>query len=146
MSNKQPVSYLQIDARWKYADYSARGEKTTVGASGCGPTAMAMVLAEWADPKVTPLTECRWALAHGFKAPKSGTYHSYFVPAARPLCSALGRGSGKGYRLCKRPRLHPGKADAGQLEAFQNASQVLLAHPEACVRCAGHRKGGHYVC
>ena len=81
--NKKPVSYLQIDARWKFADYSARGEKTTIGASGCGPTAMSMVLAEWADPKVTPLTECRWALAHGFKAPKSGTYYSYFVPAAR---------------------------------------------------------------
>ena len=30
MSNKQPVSYLQIDARWKYADYSTKGEKTTI--------------------------------------------------------------------------------------------------------------------
>lgn len=79
--NKQPVSYLQTDPRWRYNDYSTAGEKTTIGASGCGPTAMAMVLATWADPKVNPATECAWALAHGFKAPHRGTYYGYFVPA-----------------------------------------------------------------
>lgn len=78
----QPVSYLQTDPRWKNKDYSAKGEKTTIGASGCGPTAMAMVLATWADPKVNPVTECAWALAHGFKAPHQGTYYGYFAKAA----------------------------------------------------------------
>lgn len=77
----QPVSYLQTDSRWAAKDYSAKGEKTTIGASGCGPTAMAMVLATWADPQVTPATECAWALAHGYKAPYSGTYYGYFQPA-----------------------------------------------------------------
>lgn len=80
--NKQPVSYLQTDPKWAGLDYSAPGEKTTIGASGCGPTAMAMVLATWADPAVTPKTECAWALAHGYKAPRQGTYYGYFVPAA----------------------------------------------------------------
>lgn len=80
--NKQPVSYLQIDPRWAKKDYSAKGEKTTIGASGCGPTAMAMVLATWADKSVTPATECAWALAHGYKAPRQGTYYGYFKPAA----------------------------------------------------------------
>ena len=42
--NTQPVSYLQTDPRWGSLDYSAPGEKTTIRASGCGPTAMAMVL------------------------------------------------------------------------------------------------------
>ena len=79
--NKQPVSYLQTDPRWGSMDYSAKGEKTTIRASGCGPTAMAMVLATWADKLVTPATECAWALAHGYKAPHSGTYYGYFVPA-----------------------------------------------------------------
>lgn len=79
--NERPVSYLQTDARWGWNDYSAPGEKTTIRASGCGPTAMAMVLATWADKSVTPKTECAWALAHGFKAPHSGTYYGYFVPA-----------------------------------------------------------------
>ena len=81
--NKQPVSYLQTNPQWANADYSAKGERTTIGASGCGPTAMAMVLATWADPKVTPKTECAWALAHGYKAPHQGTYYGYFGPAAK---------------------------------------------------------------
>ena len=81
--NTRPVSYLQTDPRWGSLDYSAKGEKTTIGASGCGPTAMAMVLATWADPKITPKTECAWALAHGYKAPHQGTYYGYFAPAAK---------------------------------------------------------------
>ena len=81
--NKRPVSYFQTDPKWKNADYSAKGEKTTIGASGCGPTAMSMVLATWADKNVTPKTECAWALAHGYKAPHQGTYYGYFVPAAK---------------------------------------------------------------
>lgn len=80
--NKKPVSYLQTDPKWAAKDYSAKGEKTTIGASGCGPTAMAMVLATWADKSVTPETECAWALKHGYKAPRQGTYYGYFVPAA----------------------------------------------------------------
>lgn len=31
----QPVSYLQTDPRWGSLDYSATGEKTTIGRSGC---------------------------------------------------------------------------------------------------------------
>lgn len=81
--NPKPVSYLQTDARWGWNDYSAPGEKTTIRASGCGPTAMAMVLATWADKLVTPATECAWALRHGYKAPHSGTYYGYFVPAGK---------------------------------------------------------------
>lgn len=79
----KPISYLQTDPRWANVDYSAKGEKTTIGKSGCGPTAMAMVLATWADPKITPKTECAWALAHGYKAPHQGTYYGYFAPAAK---------------------------------------------------------------
>lgn len=79
----QPVSYLQTDARWANNDYSAPGEKTTIGKSGCGPTAMAMVLATWADPAVTPATECAWALKNGYKAKGQGTYYAYFVPAGK---------------------------------------------------------------
>lgn len=81
--NEKPVSYLQTDSRWKNVDYSAAGEKTTIGASGCGPTAMAMVLATWCDKSVTPQSECAWALAHGFKAPHQGTYYGYFESAGR---------------------------------------------------------------
>ena len=81
--NPRPVSYLQTDPRWGALDYSARGEKTNIAVSGCGPTALAMVLATWADPKITPKTECAWALAHGYKAPHQGTYYGYFAAAAK---------------------------------------------------------------
>ena len=81
--NEQPISYFQTDPRWATVDYSAKGEKTTIGKSGCGPTAMSMVLATWCDKNVTPKTECKWALDHGYKAPHQGTYNSYFVPAAK---------------------------------------------------------------
>ena len=81
--NPRPVSYLQTDPRWGALDYSARGEKTNIAVSGCGPTALAMVLATWVDPKITPKSECAWALAHGYKAPHQGTYYGYFAPAAK---------------------------------------------------------------
>ena len=41
----KPVSYLQTDARWKTHNYSAKGESKTIGSSGCGITAAAMVIA-----------------------------------------------------------------------------------------------------
>ena len=81
--NQQPVLYYQTDPRWKNISYAVLGESTTIGASGCGPTSMAMVLATWADASVTPKTECAWALKNGYKCLNSGTYYSYFVPAAR---------------------------------------------------------------
>lgn len=90
--NPKPVSYLQTDARWKNTPYAVKGESSTIGGSGCGPTAMAMVLATWADKSVTPKTECAWALAHGYKALRQGTYYGYFAPAAKRynlICTML---------------------------------------------------------
>lgn len=49
-----PISYLQTDTKWANKDYSAKGETTTIGKSGCGPTAAAMVIASLADSTVTP--------------------------------------------------------------------------------------------
>ena len=80
--NVQPVSYLQTDPKWYYWPYSNSNESTNIGRSGCGPTAMAMVIATWVDPTVTPVTTCKWSLNHGYKATGNGTYHSYFVPQA----------------------------------------------------------------
>lgn len=79
---KKPVSYLQTDPRWAKNSYSAKGESTTIGASGCGPTAMAMVLATWANKDITPATECKWAQLSGYKIKDVGTSHGYFTPAA----------------------------------------------------------------
>lgn len=78
--NKKPVSYLQTDPRWKDKDYSAKGESTTIGASGCGPTAAAMLIETLTGEKFTPVDACAWALKRGYKAPHQGTYYAYFKP------------------------------------------------------------------
>lgn len=78
--NKQPVLYLQTDPKWKDKDYSAKGESTTIGKSGCGPTCAAMLIETITGKKFTPADACAWALKKGYKAPNQGTYYSYFVP------------------------------------------------------------------
>ena len=45
----QPVSYFQTDPRWKNIPYAVKGESSTIGGSGCGPSSAAMILATWAD-------------------------------------------------------------------------------------------------
>ncbi len=76
----KPVSYLQTDARWKNTKYATQAENTTIGGSGCGPTAASMVVAEWAKSDENPLTACQWAMANGYKATGQGTYYAFFAP------------------------------------------------------------------
>ena len=81
--NKQPVYYLQTDARWKDKDYSApsgESKKRTIGTSGCGPTCAAMLIETITGKTFTPADACSWALKRGYKAANQGTYYSYFVP------------------------------------------------------------------
>lgn len=133
--NTQPVSYLQTDPRWGSLDYSAPGEKTTIAASGCGPTAMAMVLATWADPSVTPKTECAWALAHGYKAPRQGTYYGYFEPA----------GARYGLRVT---RLNYASLYGKATSAYHALVKDALDRGELVIACMGPgnwTSSGHYV-
>lgn len=133
--NTQPVSYLQTDPRWGSLDYSAPGEKTTIAASGCGPTAMAMVLATWADPSVTPKTECAWALAHGYKAPHQGTYYGYFEPA----------GARYGLRVT---RLNYTSLYGKSTSAYHAQVKDALDRGELVIACMGPgnwTSSGHYV-
>ena len=62
--NKQPVYYMQTDNRWKNTDYSASGEKTTIGKAGCGPTCAAMLIQTITGKEYTPEDACRYSLAH----------------------------------------------------------------------------------
>lgn len=76
----KPVSYLQTDPKWKNYNYSAKGEKKTIGSSGCGITVAAMVIATLKDKSVTPIITAEWSMRHGYKALNQGTYYTYFVP------------------------------------------------------------------
>lgn len=78
--NKQPVSYLQTDPRWSKKPYRVPGEAATIGSSGCGPTAAAMLISTVAGKTFTPEDACKWSVEHGYKALKAGTYYAYFKP------------------------------------------------------------------
>lgn len=78
--NKQPVSYLQTDPRWKDKPYRVTGETATIGGSGCGPTAAAMLIETLTGKTFTPEDACAWSVAHGYKALNQGTYYGYFAP------------------------------------------------------------------
>ena len=73
-----PVSYKQTDRRWANKKYANSGENSTIGGSGCGPTAAAMLVATFVDKKETPVEACAWAKKHGYKATGSGTYYTFF--------------------------------------------------------------------
>ena len=133
--NERPESYLQTDPKWSGLDYSAPGEHTTIGASGCGPTAMAMVLATWADPDVNPKTECAWALKNGFKAPFSGTYYGYFEPA------------GARYGL-EVTRLNYSNIYGNATSAYHAQARDALDRGDLVIACMGKgnwTSSGHYV-
>lgn len=133
--NDQPVSYLQTDARWKNVRYANSGETSTIGGSGCGPTAMAMVLATWADPAVTPLTECKWAAGHGYKAKGDGTFHSYFSPAAAR------------YGLVSR-QLNGASIYGNATSTYHDVAKAALVRGDLVIACMGSglwTSGGHFV-
>lgn len=78
--NKQPVYYMQTDQRWKSVPYRVKGESSTIGSAGCGPTCTAMLISTLTGKTVTPVDTCAWSIANGYKAKNQGTYYSYFKP------------------------------------------------------------------
>ncbi len=77
---EKPIEYEQTDARWKNIMYSSHNDKTqTIGASGCGPTCAAMVIATLRDAKITPKDTCAWSIKKGFRSYNSGTAWAYFA-------------------------------------------------------------------
>lgn len=78
--NKRPDSYLQTDTRWKNKPYRVKGETSTIGSAGCGPTCAAMLIETLTGKTFTPEDACNWSMQHGYKALNQGTYYSYFTP------------------------------------------------------------------
>lgn len=76
--NKKPVSYLQTDSRWKNKPYRVKGESSTIGSAGCGPTSAAMLIETITGKTYTPVDACSWSIEHGYKALNQGTYYAYF--------------------------------------------------------------------
>lgn len=73
--NKQPISYLQTDKRWKDKAWNGM----TIGAAGCGPTSAAMLISTLTGKEITPDITYAWAGENGFLEKGHGTlYTNYF--------------------------------------------------------------------
>lgn len=77
----KPVDYKQGDSKWGSLSYAVDGESSTIKSAGCGPTALANVLAAIVSPYIDPVTCTSWARMKGYKVYKSGTSYNY--PAAQ---------------------------------------------------------------
>lgn len=134
----KPVSYLQTDKRWSSVSYSAPGESTTIGRSGCGPTAAAMVVASWKNSKETPIEACAWSVKKGYKAISNGTYHSFFNPygAAHNLTITQITNS----NVQNMSSTNASAAHEKALNAIKNGDLVI------CLMGKGNwTSGGHYI-
>ena len=75
---REVVYYNQLDER--YADKPYGTDR--IGKSGCGPTAMAIVVSSLTDDMVDPSEMAEWAYQHGYWCKGSGSYHSLIPGAA----------------------------------------------------------------
>lgn len=55
---------------------------STIGASGCGPTSMAIIISTLTGQTVTPQMTCAYSIANGEYVPGMGTSHSFPTNAA----------------------------------------------------------------
>lgn len=134
----KPVSYLQRDVKWGNMDYSAPGENTTVGKSGCGITCMAMVIATIKNPNITPIDTAKWSLANGYKAPYQGTYYSYFVPQGNLFGINVSKVNTT--NIYKLTSTNAKAAHAKALQAVKNGNWVI-----ACMGKGNWTTSGHYI-
>ena len=73
--DNRPIYLMQTDSRWKRKMYSSVNNKSqTIGSSGCGPSAVSMIINEWFDPTYGPVEACAWSVANGYRHATNGTY------------------------------------------------------------------------
>lgn len=74
------VYYNQADSRWKDILY---GKSDTIGAAGCGPTSLAIVVSTLTGQKINPVEMSQWAYENGYCAEGAGSYHSLIPEGAK---------------------------------------------------------------
>lgn len=85
---------LQGDSRWGTYQYTSRNDKSqTISTSGCGVTAMAMVLRSYGN-NISPIDTANYSLQNGFRTANSGTSWGFFGSIANKYsltCKDLGK-------------------------------------------------------
>lgn len=77
--NVEVIYYNQMDERYASKPYGT----SHVGRSGCGPTAMAIVVSSLTDAVIDPGEMAQWAYENGYWCDGSGSYHALIPGAAR---------------------------------------------------------------
>ncbi len=67
------VYYNQTDSRWGNKKH---GKSGSIGEAGCGPTALAIVVASLTNNQVTPYDVAQWSVENGYLCEGHGSYHS----------------------------------------------------------------------
>jgi hypothetical protein len=65
--------FMQTDSRWGNIPYGGSG---TIGTSGCGPTALAIVVSSLTNKRVTPEETAEWAFQNGYRVEGNGSMHA----------------------------------------------------------------------
>ena len=78
--DQEVVYYNQADERWGNEMY---GKTNTIAIAGCGPTALAMVVATLTDTAIDPKGMADWSYANGYVAEGNGSYHALIPDGAR---------------------------------------------------------------
>ena len=82
ISNDDFKYYSQINEPYGSSTFCHRTDGGTIKHAGCGITSMAMVIANLADPNVTPFTTNEEAFNGGYCGNGTGTSYTYFFEAA----------------------------------------------------------------
>ena len=133
--NIQPPNFKQYDSRWASKMYSNHNDKNqTMKSSGCGPTAMADIVAEWWDVNVTPYDLARLSMDWGTRTYNSGTSSAFFRRVAE--------------------RFNAGKYETttsieSARKCLSGGGYVIVCFGTGRSGGAGYKKwtkGGHYCC
>lgn len=131
----RPVDYKQNDSKWGGLPYAVDGERNTVKNAGCGPTALADVLAAIVSPFIDPVTLASWSRQHNYKVKASGTSYSFFVPCAAAYGVKVRRLNTSNVYGKSTNAVH-----ATALNELQKGNWLI-----ACMGKGNWTKSGHYV-
>ncbi len=87
---KKVVYFNQGEEPWKNMPYGT----STIGAAGCGPTSLAIVISTLTGQTVTPQTTCAFSISNGEYVSGVGTAHSFPTNAAKHwglTCERVGK-------------------------------------------------------
>ncbi len=118
---REVAYYSQLDERWADVMYGASG---TIGRSGCGPTAMAIVISTLTGEIHDPVELAGWSVGNGYRCEGNGSYHKLIPSAA----AAYGL-------TCEKDLTAQGIVDA------LSSGKLVVA-----IMSEGHfTKGGHFI-